>query len=380
MNKEQARQLFPFLNNGIIYFNHASTAPVSSLVKERLCELLKEKSESKIDDYHSFFRVYEETKNLLAEFINANPDRIAFIDNTSNGLNILASGLDWKKGDRILLNEIEFPANVYSFLNLKRFGVEVDFVKSKNGIVTAEDLIENVKPETKLISVSFVQFLSGYKIDLEKLGKFCRDKNIILSVDGIQGIGAMNFDVQKFNVDFLSCGTQKWLFGAQGLAFIYLTEELQRKINPAYLGWLSVEDAWDLLNYSMKLKSNANVFQGGTLNTFGIYAFNTSLKIFKQFGFERIEENVISNTKYLRRRLNEIGVNCLIDEVSDEYYSGITTFRTDNNEKLFKFLEDKKIVCSLREGCIRLSPHFYNTFEEIDFVVNSVKEFINKKA
>ncbi|MEJ5261385.1 MAG: aminotransferase class V-fold PLP-dependent enzyme [Ignavibacterium sp.] len=380
MNKEQARQLFPFINNGIIYFNHASTAPVSSLVKERLCELLKEKSESKIDDYHSFLRVYEETKNLLAEFINANPDRIAFIDNTSNGLNILASGLDWEKGDRILLNDIEFPANVYPFLNLKRFGVEVDFVKSKNGIVTAEDLIENVKPETKLISVSFVQFLSGYKIDLEKLGKFCRDKNIILSVDGIQGIGAMNFDVQKFNVDFLSCGTQKWLFGAQGLAFIYLTEELQRKINPAYLGWLSVEDAWDLLNYSMKLKSSANVFQGGTLNTFGIYAFNTSLKIFKQFGFERIDENVISNTKYLRRRLNDIGINCLIDEVSDKYYSGITTFRTDDNEMLFKFLEDKKIVCSLREGYIRLSPHFYNTFEEIDFVVNSVKEFNNKKV
>lgn len=380
MNKEQARQLFPFINNGIIYFNHASTAPVSSVVRERLCELLKEKSESKIDDYHSFLRVYEETKNLLAEFINSNPDRIAFIDNTSNGLNILASGLEWKRGERVLLNDIEFPANVYPFLNLKRFGVEVDFVKSKNGIVTAEDLIENVKPETKLISVSFVQFLSGYKIDLEKLGKFCRDKNIILSVDGIQGIGAINFDAQKFNVDFLSCGTQKWLFGAQGLAFIYLTEELQRKINPAYLGWLSVEDAWDLLNYSMRLKSNANVFQGGTLNTFGIYAFNTSLKIFNQFGFERIEENVISNTKYLRRKLNEIGVNCLIDEVSDEYYSGITTFRTDNNEKLFKFLEDKKIVCSLREGYIRLSPHFYNTFEEIDFVVNSIKEFINKKV
>ncbi|WP_337864613.1 aminotransferase class V-fold PLP-dependent enzyme [Ignavibacterium sp.] len=380
MKKEQARQLFPFIKNGIIYFNHASTAPVSIPVRESLCDLLKEKSESKIDDYHSFLKVYEETKNLLAEFINANPDRIAFIDNTSNGLNILASGMEWKSGDRILLNDIEFPANVYPFLNLKKFGVEVDFVKAKDGIVTAEDLIENIKPETRLISVSFVQFLSGYKIDLEVLGKFCRDKNVILSVDGIQGIGAINFDVQKFNVDFLSCGTQKWLFGAQGLAFIYLTEELQRKINPAYLGWLSFEDARDLLNYSMKLKSNANVFQGGTLNTFGIYAFNTSVKIFKQFGFERIEENVISNTKYLRRRLNEIGVNCLIDEVSDEYYSGITTFLTDDIEKLFKFLEDKKIVCSLREGYIRLSPHFYNTFDEIDFVVNSIKEFINKKV
>lgn len=380
MEIAQVRQLFPFIKNGIIYLNHASTAPVSSRVRERICELLKEKSESRIDDYQSFLKVYEETKNLLAELINANPDRIALIDNTSNGINILATGVEWKSGDRILLNDIEFPANVYPFMNLKKFGVEVDFVKSKNGIVTAEDLIENVKPETKLISVSFVQFLSGYKIEIEKLGKFCCDKNIIFSVDGIQGIGAMNFDVQRFNIDFLSCGTQKWLFGAQGLAFIYLTEELQRRINPAYLGWLSVENAWDLLNYKMELKSTANVFQGGTLNTIGIYIFNTSLKLLKDFGFDKIEERVNANTKYLRKRLNEAGISCLIDGIGENYFSGITTFKVDDSEKLFKFLEDKKIVCSLREGYIRLSPHFYNTFEDIDFVVNSVQQFINKKV
>ena len=379
MDIEQVRQLFPLIKNGIIYLNHASTAPVSSLVRERICELMKEKSESKIDDYQSFLKVYEETKNLLAKLINTNPDRIALIDNTSNGINILATGIEWKSGDRILLNDIEFPANVYPFMNLKRFGVEVDFVRSKNGIVTAEDLIENVKPDTKIISVSFVQFLSGYKIEIEKLGKFCRDRNIIFCVDGIQGIGAMNFDVQKFYVDFLSCGTQKWLFGAQGLAFIYLTEELQRKINPAYLGWLSVENAWDLLNYKMELKSTANVFQGGTLNTLGIYIFNTSLKLLNNFGFDKIEERVVANTKYLRERLNEIGISCLIDEVGENYLSGITTFKVDDSEKLFKFLEDKKIVCSLREGYIRLSPHFYNTFEDIDVVINLIQEFINKK-
>ncbi len=195
MNVEQFRQQFPFIKNGIIYFNHASTAPVSLAVRERITELLKEKSETKIDDYFSFLKVYEETKILLSELINANPDRIAFLDNTSNGLNILATGIDWKSGDRILLNDIEFPANVYPFLNLEKFDVQVDFVKSKNGIVSAEDIIANVKPQTKLISVSFVQFLSGYKIELEKLGNFCRQNNIIISVDGIQGIGAMNFDV-----------------------------------------------------------------------------------------------------------------------------------------------------------------------------------------
>lgn len=379
MSVESVRQLFPFIKNGIIYFNHASTAPVSVVVRERIYDLLKEKSETKIDDYFSFLKVYEETKLLLSELLNAESGRIAFLDNTSNGLNILASGIDWKNGDRILLNDIEFPANVYPFLNLERFGVKVDFVESKNGIVSAEDIIADVKPQTKLISVSFVQFLSGYKIDLEKLGSFCRENNIILSVDGIQGIGALDFDVKKFKIDFLSCGTQKWLFGAQGLAFIYLTEELQKKLKPAYVGWLSVEDAWNILNYKMELKKSANAFQGGTLNSIGIYIFNTSLRMLKDFGYNTIEERVISNTKYLRTRLNEIGIYCLIDEVEEKYFSGITSFKIDNTEALHKHLEDEKIVCSLREGYIRLSPHFYNTFEDIDKVISAINKFRNKQ-
>lgn len=378
MDIENVRQLFPFIKNGIIYFNHASTAPVSAAVRERVSDLLKEKSETKIDDYLSFLKVYEETKLLLGQMINSEPDRIAFLDNTSNGLNILATGIDWKNGDRILLNDIEFPANVYPFLNLGRYGVKVDFVKSKNGIVSAEDIIADVKPQTKLISVSFVQFLSGYKIDLEKLGSFCRENNIILSVDGIQGIGALDFDVKKFKIDFLSCGTQKWLFGAQGLAFIYLTEELQKKLKPAYVGWLSVEDAWNILDYKMELKKSANAFQGGTLNSLGIYIFNTSLKMLKDFGYNRIEERVIANTKYLRKQLNGIGIDCLIDEVEEKYFSGITSFKTDNTEALYKHLEDEKIVCSLREGYIRLSPHFYNTFEDIDRVISAINKFRNK--
>jgi len=172
MDKSSVRNLFPYLDQGIIYFNHASTGPVSVLVKQRLTDLLEEKSKDKIDDYSSFLKVADETKELLSKLINCPVDRLAFVDNTSNGLNILTQSIDWKTGDRILLNDIEFPANVYPFLNLKRFGVEVDFVKSKNGIVTAEQIIESVKPETRLISVSFVQFLSGYKIDLEKIGSF----------------------------------------------------------------------------------------------------------------------------------------------------------------------------------------------------------------
>ena len=318
MNKSDVRNKFPYLDNGIIYFNHASTGPFSSLVVNRLTNLLKIKSENQIDEYDSFLKVLEESKLLLAEMINCSPDRIAFVDNTSNGLNILAQSVLWQKGDRILLNDIEFPANVYPFLNLKRFGVEVDFVKSENEIVTADQIINAITPETKLVSVSFVQFLSGYKIDLERIGNYCRKNDIIFCVDGIQGIGALQIDVEKCKIDFLSCGTQKWLLGMQGLAFIYVDGEFQKKMIPANVGWLSVENAWNLLDYKMDLKTSANVFQGGTLNSFGIYAFNTSLKLFKEFGFRNIESEVLSNTKYFINKLKTVGLDCILSNCSDD--------------------------------------------------------------
>ncbi len=372
MNRTEVRAKFPYLQNEIIYFNHASTGPVTSDVSNRLSNLLKEKSETKMDDYSSFLKVMDETKILLADLINCSDDRLAFLDNTSNGLNILAQSIEWNSGDRILLNDIEFPANVYPFLNLKRFGVEVDFVKSENEIVTAEQIINSIKPETKLVSVSFVQFLSGYKIDLEKIGNYCRAKNIIFSVDGIQGIGAMRIDVKKSKIDFLSCGTQKWLMGMQGLAFIYLDSDFQKQMIPANVGWLSVENAWNLLDYKMDLKTTANVFQGGTLNAFGIYAFHTSLKLFNDFGFDNIEAEILSNTKYFISKLKSTGLNCVLENCTDEELAGIITIKPKDAEKLFAELEKKKIICSLREGFIRFSPHFYNTHHEIDKVVDEL--------
>jgi selenocysteine lyase/cysteine desulfurase len=374
MNKSEVRNKFPHLDNGIIYFNHAATGPFSSLVVNRLSDLLKYKSENQIDDYDSFLRVVEETKILLAELINCNVDRIAFVDNTSNGLNILAQSMDWKKGDRILLNDVEFPANVYPFLNLQRFGVEIDFVKSENGVVTAEQIINSIRPETKLVSVSFVQFLSGYKIDLEKVGNYCRLNSIKFCVDGIQGIGAMRIDVKKCKIDFLSCGTQKWLLGMQGLAFIYVDEELQKKMYPANVGWLSVENAWNLLDFKLDLKTSANVFQGGTLNAFGIYAFNTSLKLFKDFGFDNIQSEVLSNTKYLIEKIKSIGMDCVLGNSDSQELAGIVTIKPGDPKKVFEGLEKKKIFCSLREGFIRFAPHFYNTHNEINIVVEELQK------
>lgn len=374
MNVNEVRDLFPYLKNEIIYFNHASSGPFSKILLDKVIEVLKEKSEKNIDDYYTFKEVVAETKSILASMINTVPERIAFTDNTSTGFNVLAQSLQWHKGDRILLDDIEFPANVYPFLNLKRIGVEVDFVKSDNGKVSAEMIIEAIKPGTKLISVSFVQFLTGYRIELEKLGKFCSDNGIILSIDAIQGLGALTIDVKKCKIDFLSCGTQKWLLGFQGLAFIYINEELQMKLIPSNVGWLSVKNEWHLLDYNLDLKTTADAFQGGTINALGIYAFNTSLKLLREFGYQNVENLVLDNSKYLLQKLNSIGINCLLSGCDTNNLSGIVSVKIKNPESIIDLLNRNKIICSVREGFIRFSPHFYNTHQEINRVIDVLQK------
>ena len=372
---KKARKYFPYLKKGIIYFNHASTGPLTTGVKKAIDSLLNEKNEGKVDDYKELLRIADESKTFLGKMLNTSADRIAFTSNTSTGLNILAQGIEWEKGDRIILNDVEFPANVYPFLNLKNKGVEIDFVKSENGIITAEDLIQDITPKTKLISISSVQFLSGYRIDLEKLGTICNEIGVILSVDAIQGLGAVNVDVQKGNVDFLSCGTQKWMLGLQGMAFIYVSEQLQNKLNTALIGWLSMENAWDLINYDFTLKQTANRYQPGTLNTFGIYALNASLKMFDDFGFESIEKQIISNSQYFIEILADAGFNPVLKDCEDKFLSGIVSFRSNGGEKIVNYLRKRNIIVAVREGFVRFAPHFYNTKKEIDKVVAELKNY-----
>ncbi len=366
---KNVRDYFPHIGEGVIFFNNASTGPLSKPVIEEINLYTKENSRSDIDGFRSFLSREKESKKIIAEMINTTSDRIAFVDNTSNGINILAQGIDWKKGDRVLLNDLEFPANVYPFLNLEKEGVIVDFVKSKEGIVTADDLIEQIKPETRLVSVSQVQFLTGYRIDIEKLGSECKKREIIFSVDAIQGMGAVNLDVKKCSIDFLSSGTQKWMLGLQGLGFIYLSEELQKNIKQRFVGWKSVVNAWNILSYDLKLREDASKFQNGTISEIGVYAICASLKLMKEIGFKNIEEKVLNNVSYLTEKLNEIGLKSLLAGCKKENRSGIVTCKVDNAQTVHDELLKRKIHTAVREGYIRFSPHFYNSREDVDKVV-----------
>ncbi|HVO75391.1 MAG TPA: aminotransferase class V-fold PLP-dependent enzyme [Ignavibacteriaceae bacterium] len=376
MNISEAREMFPFTKKGKIYFNHASSGPLPLPAAVRINEFVKDRSEDRIEDYPEFLKVMGETKSLIAGMINTTSTRIAFLDNTSNGLNLLAQSIQWRRGDRILLNDAEFPANIYPFINLRNEGVEVDLVKSHNHYATSDDIIEAIKPETKLISISYVQFLSGYRVDLNKIGEICKEKDIILSLDAIQALPAAGLDVKEAGVNFLSCGTQKWMLGLPGLAFVFIDEELQKKMRPRYVGWLSVNEGNNFLEYDLTLKKSASAFQSGTLNYLAIYSLNSSLKFLLEFGLDQIRENVLNNTIYFMNELQNIGIEPALKSCGKDNLAGIITIEHPKYQEIFETLTRKDIICSVREGMLRFSPYFYNIREEIDRVIREIKTLI----
>jgi selenocysteine lyase/cysteine desulfurase len=335
-------------------------------------------SGEKIENYQNLLKWSERAKSNLAILLGANSSRIAWIDNVSNALNILANGIHWKKGDEIILNDIEFPSNVYPFLNLQKQGIEVKFAKSSNGKVDLEEIEKLVTPSTKLISISHVQFLTGYRANLEILGNYCRERGIIFCVDAIQSAGVVNIDVEKFKIDYLAGGTQKWLISSQGLSYLYITEELHSKIEQKNVGWTSVNNAWNLLDYDLSLKSGADSFQNGTQNSLGIAIFDAVLELFISAGIQFIESRILENTNLFESLLAKMGIETYSSKFEQLQKSGIVSFYHEKADEIFNGVEQRNVKCALREKVIRFSPHFYNNGEEIKNTVEILNECLRK--
>lgn len=366
------RELFPNLQKQT-WLNHASISPISTRVQSKIEEFTQIRQSGSIDNFAENLTKLEQFRTQVGKLINSGEDRIALTHNTSEGFILLASGLEWKKGDRVLLNDIEFPANVYPFLQLKKQGVEIDFVKSKNGRILVEDLEKAITPRTKILSISFVNFRYGFRPDLEKIGELCRTKGVIFSVDGIQGIGAVPIDVKKCKIDFLSCACHKWLMSLQGTAFIYLTKELQEKIHSPLTGWLSVKHFWDFFNYDENnLFDSARRFEFGTYNFMGVWAALESISILNEFRIENIWERLRFFAKMLREGITAKGYEVMSPCETLSETSGITSFQAKNGEEILKRCQEAKMTIVMREDFLRVSPHFYNTEEEIQKLLSLI--------
>jgi selenocysteine lyase/cysteine desulfurase len=365
-----ARKLFPYTSSGRIYLNHAATSPLSTRVVDAMTTHLRDRSEGKLDSYTDDIAMMTRTRSALRDLINApSSDRISVQPNTSEALNIVASGLRWSSGEQILLSEAEFPANVYPYLNLRRHGVEVEIFPSPQGVVTPERIESRLTPRTKLLALSAVQFLSGHRADLRRIGSLCRSRGVLFVVDAIQAVGAIPMDVQRDMIDALAAGSHKWQMGPHGAGFLYLTEELQSRIHQSSLSWLSVEKPWDFYDYEQPLARSARRYEGGTPGVPSLWGLHAALGTLLEFGMETIRDQILDLTEILTVGFLRRGKLQLASPPERENRAGIVTCDLPEGidaRALMKRTASEGIAVAIRENKLRISPHFYNTSEEME--------------
>lgn len=369
---KKARRLFP-ITRKLIYFNHAAVSPLSTRSAEALERQVKEQMQYAVEREDLWEKRAEKGRRLAAKILNARPAEIAFVKNTTEGLNLFARGLDWRKGDRVVLPRVEFPANVYPWLSLESKGVKLKFVKEKHGRILVEDIEKAIDRRTRVVAISFVEFSSGYRNDLERIGKICKKRGVHLVVDGIQGVGALRIDVKKCNLSALSAGGHKWLLSPQGTGIFYCPGKIMRKLDHPMPGWMSVAGWTDYYNFKYDLFKDSRRYESAQRNLLGLCGLTEALRLVDELGVANVEKRILEITDYLCDRLEENGFE-IFSSRRDGEKSGIVSFfvKGKTPEKVRESLRRKGIIVSARDGRLRASPHYYNSLEEVDRFVRAL--------
>jgi selenocysteine lyase/cysteine desulfurase len=372
---ESYRKEFP-VTKQYIYLDHAGVAPLSLRVKRSIETFLAESVEGGAFQYPKWAQQVVDVRRACARLINAEQDEIAFVKSTSHGLSIVARGLDWKPGDNVLVYEKEFPSNLYPWMNLRKKGVEVRIFSSLEGRILFEDIEALIDERTRLLAISSVQFTNGFRIDLARLGDMCRNRNILLCVDAIQSLGVIPMDVKAVPVDFLSADAHKWLLGPEGIGIFYCKRELAERISPPLIGWKSVKDEFAFEKPDLQLKVDALRFEEGSLNLMGIFGLGAALDLLFEVGIERIEERVLRMGDSIIRQAEADGFAVLTPAPGKER-GGIITFKgTFDPAFVRNALFRSGVMVNVRGGGLRVSPHFYNTGEELGRFFDVLREIV----
>jgi selenocysteine lyase/cysteine desulfurase len=314
--------------------------------------------------FPGWYREIKEVRGLLAEVMGTHPEELALTHPTSEGVHLAASLVPWKRGDRVLVSEEDFPTNIYPFLNLKERGVEVDYIKRP----TLEAVEDALTHDTRMVSLSSVMYKDGYRVDIDGIGQLCREKGVLFHVDAAQSAGALETSVKE--VDFMSAPGYKWLLSPLGTGFFFIRRELIEG-HPA-LGWLSVEEPLRFDTRDYTIKPTAARFELGNPNIPGILGMKAALELILDVGIKRIEEHILALSGKLLEGLKDLGFQVTSD-FGEEHRSGIVSLIEPRitHEKLVK--ED--IVATVRDY-VRLSPHVYNNEEDVERVLEAIGRMV----
>jgi selenocysteine lyase/cysteine desulfurase len=361
---ESYRREFP-VTDTYVYLDHAGIAPLSLRARRAVEILLKEATEGGAFHYPAWAERVMDSRLACAELIHAGPEEIAFVKSTSHGLSIVANGLDWQEGDNLLIYEKEFPSNIYPWLNLQRRGVRVKTIPSREGRVVLEDIDHLIDSRTRLLAISSVQFSNGFRIDLQQIGDLCKQRNVLFCVDAIQSLGILLMDVKKYHIDFLSADAHKWLLGPEGVGIFYCRRELCERLSPPLVGWKSVQNELDFDHPRLLLKSNALKFEEGSLNLMGIFGLRAALGLLAEVGIGDIRQRVLDLGDFIIHEAEKRGYAVLTPRARDERGGNITISGPFDPVALKDSLRNKGIMVNARGGGLRVSPHFYNTEDEL---------------
>ena len=351
------REFFPVTRH-LVYLNHAAVAPLCLPAAQAMERLTRDALDWGSLHYSQWLECYDGLRRGAARLVNGAPGEIAIVKNTSEGIATIAMGLEWRPGDRIVAFEGEFPANQYPWRRLESKGVTIEWLPATAPL----ERIDQAARGARLLSISFVQFLTGFRADLIGIGEICRRQGVIYMVDAIQGLGAFPIDVQAARIDALAADGHKWLLGPEGCGILYISLRLQEQVEPVEFGWTNVASYNDYASRDMTLRPDAGRYECGTLNTAGCFGLRAAIDFLLEVGIENIGPVVRGLAGQIAEGVCRKGY-----EVLGEPNAGIVSFRKPgvDSAAMVAKLKENAIITAARAGWVRASPHFYITPEDI---------------
>ena len=359
---DQYAHNFP-VRDRLIYLNHAAVAPLCKPAADAMKHLADDCMQFGSRHYNEWLDAYEGLRVAAARLVNADRSEIALVKNTSEGIATVAMGLDWKPGDRMVAFLEEFPANYYPWKRLEAQGINVTWLSVEDPL----DKIADAARGAKLLAISFVQFLSGYRAPIQAIGEICRANDCIYLVDAIQGLGAFPLDVRASHIDALASDGHKWLLGPEGCGILYVNQAIQDRIQPVEFGWTNVAGYNDYASRDMALRQDAGRYECGTLNTIGCFGLRASIELLLEVGIGNIAPLIQNLGDRVAAGVVSKGYE-LLGTRTPETGAGIVSFRKPGVEatQIVQQLAAAGISAAPRAGWVRTSPHFYIPPNDID--------------
>jgi len=365
----QIRSLFPATEK-LAYLNSAAVSPLPTTAVDAVRSQLEDVAHHGAANYLEWVATKGRARALIAGMLKVAPENVAFMRNTSDGFAAVASGIEWQQGDNIVSFAGEFPANFYAWRRVRdRFGVELRLVAESNGRVDLDELVSLIDTNTKIVAISAVQYASGFNADLERLARAAHAVDALFAVDIIQALGARGFDLPALGVDVASGSSHKWLCAPEGCGILYVSDEARNRVDPTFVGWISVETPWNFDDREQPFKPNALAWESGTGCSSLFYGLEQSARLLTETGLDRIDTYLIELTDYLCELLAGKNYDVVSSRTPGERSSIVAIRHRDNGipaDEIAKRLEEEGIVVSARLDRVRISPHFYNNREDIE--------------